>query len=283
MAAQRAFGQKHFKLVTGEKRLLVNPEETLEEAEIKDGECLTALVLKPQLAATEHAYALWCHGDSTIVTWGDADCGGDSSAVQDQLRGVQQMQAAGYAFHLRFWQMDQLSPGVMQIVAVTVLLFKISSGVCSRFRPHNSHLLRFWQMDQSVTWGDAARGGDSSAVQDQLRGVQQIQATLRAFAAILADGSVVAWGGADCGGDSSAVQDQLRGVQQIQATCLAFAAILADGSVVTWGDADCGGDSSAVRDQLTGVQQIQATLRAFAAILADGSVVAWGHVDMNLD
>ena len=135
MAAQRAFGQKHFKLVTGEKRLLVNPEETLEEAEIKDGECLTALILKPQLAATEHAYALWCHGDSTIVTWGDADCGGDSSAVQDQLRGVQQMQAGGYA-----------------------------------------------------------------------------------FAAILADGSVVTWGDADCGGDNSAVQDQLRGVQQIQAT-----------------------------------------------------------------
>ena len=76
----------------------INPEETLEEAEIKDGECLTALVLKPQLAATEHAYALWCHGDSTTVTWGDADCGGDSSAVQDQLRGVQQMQAGGYAF-----------------------------------------------------------------------------------------------------------------------------------------------------------------------------------------
>ena len=69
-----------------------------------------------------------------------------------------------------------------------------------------------------VTWGDQRFGGDSSAVQDQLRGVQQIQAAVFAFAAILTDGSVVTWGDADCGGDSSAVQDQLRAVQQIQAT-----------------------------------------------------------------
>ena len=67
----------------------------------------------------------------------------------------------------------------------------------------------------------------------QLKGVLQIQAADRAFAAILEDGSVVTWGDADDGGDSSAVRDQLRSVQQIQATSQAFAAILADGSVVT--------------------------------------------------
>ena len=39
-----------------------------------------------------------------------------------------------------------------------------------------------------------------------------------AFAAILADDSVVAWGFPDSGGDSSEVQDQLKGVQQVQAT-----------------------------------------------------------------
>ena len=84
--------------------------------------------------------------------------------------------------------------------------------------------------------------------------MQQIQAAnYSAFAAILADGSVVTWGDAGHGGDSSAVRDQLKGVQQIQATERAFAAILADRSVVTWGDADYGGDSSAIRDQLKGV------------------------------
>ncbi|OLP97890.1 Ankyrin repeat and KH domain-containing protein mask [Symbiodinium microadriaticum] len=130
-----------------------------------------------------------------------------------------------------------------------------------------------------VTWGDAEYGGDSSAVQDQLKNVQQIQASDFAFAAVLADGSVVTWGDADDGGDSSAVQDQLKNVQQIQASDSAFAAILGDGSVVTWGSAGCGGDSSAVQDQLKNVQQIQASDSAFAAVLADGSVVTWGDAD----
>jgi len=65
-----------------------------------------------------------------------------------------------------------------------------------------------------VTWGSALHGGDSSAVQDQLRDVQQIQTSGFAFAAIRGDGSVVTWGNAYDGGDSSAVQDQLRYAQQ---------------------------------------------------------------------
>ena len=129
----------------------------------------------------------------------------------------------------------------------------------------------------ALAWGHPRWGGDSSAVQDQLKNVQQIQATYSSFAAILADGSVVTWGRAFSGGDSSAVRDQLKKVQQIQATRAAFAAILADGSVATWGHSGFGGDSSAVQDQLKTVQHIPATKCAFAAILADGSVVTWGH------
>ena len=132
MAAQRAFGQKHIRLVTGERRVLVNYGQTLEEAQIKDGECLAVLVLQPQLAATYKAFALWCHGDSTITTWGGAEFGGDSSAVQDQLRSLQQIQATFQAF-----------AGILGDGSV-------------------------------VTWGDHEFGGDSSAVQDQLRGVQHL-------------------------------------------------------------------------------------------------------------
>ena len=57
-----------------------------------------------------------------------------------------------------------------------------------------------------MSWGNAAFGADSSAVQDQLKNVQQIRATDGAFAAILGGGSVVTWGRSDCGGRSSAVQ-----------------------------------------------------------------------------
>eukprot|EP00434_Breviolum_minutum_P036509 symbB.v1.2.032351.t1/scaffold3867.1/size49036/3 len=157
--AQRAFGKKYLGLVTAKNRVLVDFEQTLEEAEIKDGECLTALVLKPQLAATASAFALWCHGDSRVVTWGDAECGGDSSAVRDQLRGVQQIQATSEAF-----------AAILEDGSV-------------------------------VTWGDEYRGGDSSGVRDQLKGVQQIQASHYAFAAILEDGLVVTWGALSFGGD----------------------------------------------------------------------------------
>ena len=32
-------------------------------------------------------------GDGSVVTWGDARCGGDSAMVQDKLHDVQQIQA----------------------------------------------------------------------------------------------------------------------------------------------------------------------------------------------
>ena len=240
---QLAFGKKHLRLITAKNRVLVDFEQTLEEAEIEDGECLTALVLQPQLAATGQAFALWCHGDSGVITWGPANCGGDSSAVRDQLRGVQQIQATEQAF-----------AAILENGSV-------------------------------VTWGHAECGGDNSEVRDQLKGAQQTQSTCAAFAAILADGSVVTWGHADFGGDSSAVRDELQGVQQIHATHLgAFAAILEDGSVITWG---------ACRLLVVTVRQFKISSRvcsrfkpherAFAAILEDGSVFTWGPADRGGD
>ena len=63
-------------------------------------------------------------------------------------------------------------------------------------------------------------------MQDQLKNVQQIQATKAflggAFAAILDDGSVVTWGDARHGGDSSAVQDQLKNVAADPSLCRCF-------------------------------------------------------------
>ena len=61
-----------------------------------------------------------------------------------------------------------------------------------------------------MSWGYADFGGDRSSVQDQLKNVQQIQTTGKAFAAVLCDGSVVTWGHATTGGDAMAVQGQLK-------------------------------------------------------------------------
>ena len=102
----------------------------------------------------------------------------------------------------------------------------------------------------ALSWGYARAGGDSSAVQDQLKDVQQIQATKAAFAAIRGDGSVVTWRRDTFGDNSSAVQAQLKNVQQIHACGCALAAILGDGSVVSWPPANVLFDSNTVQHRL---------------------------------
>lgn len=82
----------------------------------------------------------------------------------------------------------------------------------------NAFALWYYGGNGIVTWGHEWFGSDSSEVQTQLKGVQEVMATRSAFAALLADGSVVTWGDAGAGGDSSRVKDQLKMVQSIQAT-----------------------------------------------------------------
>ncbi|CAK9071817.1 Putative E3 ubiquitin-protein ligase HERC2 [Durusdinium trenchii] len=123
-----------------------------------------------------------------------------------------------------------------------------------------------------VSWGNAVDGGDSSAVQDELKDVNQIQSTLHAFAAIRSDGSVVAWGKMDDGGlVPSAVGAEL--VNEIQGTENCFAAIRGDGGVVTWGNGDFAPDGPTAEELLQDVQQQVPT----STIGSDGSVVTWGR------
>ena len=109
----------------------------------------------------------------------DPDFGGDSSAVQDQLEGVQQIQAIQWGICCDPGRWIRRWPGVMQT-------------------------LWRWQFGRfKISW----------------RVVQQIQATRWAFAAILEDGSVVSMGWCrpwrwQFGSSRSASWD----VQQIQAT-----------------------------------------------------------------
>ena len=143
---------------------------------------------------------------------------------------------------------DALNVGLGQLLnssgdvldeASTVKKARLQDGECLIFKMRQTELASarytvaaILGNGSVVTWG-LNFGDDSSAVQDKLKNVQQIQSSRRAFAAILADGSVVTWGDAACGGDSSAVQEQLKNVERIQSSMFAFAAILGDGSVVT--------------------------------------------------
>ena len=96
--AQQSFGQGFVKLITAEGRRLNDLTKTLDESGIQDGNHLMAIAQEAKLAATDQAFALWCCGGDRIVTWGAADCGGDSSRVQDKLKNVQQLQATRRAF-----------------------------------------------------------------------------------------------------------------------------------------------------------------------------------------
>ncbi|CAE7745414.1 unnamed protein product [Symbiodinium sp. KB8] len=144
--------------------------------------------------------------DGSVVTWGAADLGGDSSLVQDQLKNVQQIAASGgqlrnvqqiqacdsaFAALLDDGSIEQLT-NVQQIEATERAFAAILCDGCV------------------VTWGNADHGGDSSAVQHQLKDVLQIRASHAAFAAFIGNGSVVTWAYAEYGGDSSAVLDQLE-------------------------------------------------------------------------
>ena len=96
--AQKSFEQGFLKLVTSEGHVLNDPTESLQTAGLQDGDHITAISLQARLAATASAFALWCCGCDKIVTWGSAYHGGDSSRVQEKLKGVQQVQTTWNAF-----------------------------------------------------------------------------------------------------------------------------------------------------------------------------------------
>ena len=134
--------------------------------------------------------------DGSVVTWGRADYGGDSSAVQGRLQNVTAVQSTRAAF---------------------AAILSDGSVVTWGGEEHG---------------GDSSAVQDRL----KACSCSHIAGNKRAFAAILSNGSVVTWGEAEAGGDSSAVQDQLKNVKAIQASDRAFAAIAgAEDNVITWG------------------------------------------------
>ena len=243
-----------------------------------------------QIQATGKAFAAILE-DGSVVTWGaSADCGGDSSAVQDQLRGVQQIQATHLLPLLRFWKMDPArahrlgcdSARDYGAMAVTVRQFEISSGVCSRFKPLLNAFAAILEDGSVVTWGDADYGGDSSAVQDQLTGVQQIQATVWCLCCNSGRWICRYLGSCSYGGDSSAVRDQLKGVLQIQAT---------DGCLCCNSGRWICRDLGPMQTMVVTVRQFEISSGVYSRFKplglgpllrfwTDGSVVTWGLADV---
>jgi co-chaperonin GroES (HSP10) len=229
--------------------------------------------------STESAFAVKM-SDGSVVTWGDAECGGNSSHVQAELKqGVDTVHSTFGAFAAKMQDGSVVTWGDANLGGdSSAVQAELRQGVDTIF--YNRYAFAAKMRDGSVvTWGNARDGGDSSRVQAELKqGVDTIYSTFSAFAAKMLDGSVVTWGHADCGGDSSDVQVELKqGVDTIYSTHYAFAAKMRDGSVVTWGHAVSGGNSSRVQAELKqGVDTIYSNGSAFAAKMQDGRVVTWG-------
>ncbi|WP_395714561.1 Calx-beta domain-containing protein [Reyranella sp.] len=236
--------------------------------------------------ANDYAFAAVA-ADGSVVTWGNGQNGGDSSAVASQLHDVAGIGSNAFAFAALRRDGSVIAWGNQNFGGNNASVASALDGrvdVVGLFSTATAFAAL--RADGSVvTWGAPGNGGDSAAVAGRLDGsidVANIASTLSAFAALRVDGSVVTWGFAAQGGDSSAVAGELDGsvdVVSIAATGSAFAARRADGSVVTWGNANDGGNSTAVAAALNGtvdVLGIAATTSAFAAIRQDGSVIAWG-------
>ena len=188
------------------------------------------------------------------VTWGNADCGGDSPAVQDHLQGVQQIQARQKVFAAILSDGSVVTWGNKEYGGDSGTVQAQLDGL-HQIQACQKALAAILSDGSIVTWGSKEYGGDSLAVQDHLKGVQQIQSS---------DGVLQPsdrWIGYCLGPRrlcwrQSCCARSVEKVQQIQSLESLFVAILTDGSVVTWGDDEYGGDCGAVQGQLKCVQQI---------------------------
>ena len=180
ISAERSFQQGFLRLVTADGRILGNPTEDgqsllrLLSEGLREEECLTAVVLQAKLATEKMgpcgeggAFALWCSGGNRIITWGHPDYVADSSAVQDQLRNVQQVQGTLGAFAAILADGSVVTWGHQEYggdsSAVQDQLRNVQQvqGALGAFAAILAD-------GSAVTWGYPDCGGDSNAVQDQL-------------------------------------------------------------------------------------------------------------------
>lgn len=193
--------------------------------------------------------------DGSVVTWGNAEDGGDSSRVADHLSGnVTKIYSNGKAFAAR------------KADGMVVTWGSVIAG-------GNSTVTK--QEGNSTVELVNVSGNLAS-------GVLEVYSGYESFAALKTDGSVVTWGNSEKGGDSSTVADKLKsGVKEILENSCAFGALKHDGSFVTWGDPYCRGDLSQNLPELaTGVVDVSGDF--LYALKDNGEVIALDYPEADI-
>ncbi len=214
--------------------------------------------------------------DGSVITWGDASGGGDSSSVSNELNsGVIQIYSNSASF------------AALKNDGSVVLWGGYQPHVFSNVAPYLTDIVNIFSTSTSfaalkndgsvITWGQPEL--DPLTRSQLSKGVTNIFTNDYSFAALKNDGSVITWGESGKGGDSSSVRlDLSSGVKNIVSTIYDFAALKEDGSVVAWGLPEFAGDTSKVQSKISsGVKEIYASEFAFAALKEDGSVITWGN------
>ena len=106
-------------------------------------------------------------------------------------------------------------------------------------------------------------------------GIREVVSTSAAFAALLADGSVMTWGVEDFGGDSSLVAKDLYDIEYLAGSFSAFAAVRKDSRVFIWGGADSIGPTPKT---ILNVKSLHGCGRGFVCLHSDDSVTIWPQV-----
>ena len=208
-----------------------------------------------QIQASDHAFAALLAG--TVVSWGVFEEGLDTATYANYLatlRNVQKIQATSNSFaaihadgSVNCWGSYLAGDTAEKNLQVHPCLGKIIDVEFTR-TTCTAMILRDDGYKGIAWWGE----NDNPLffgvrLTEPACAVIEIQSNDFAFAALLADGSVVSWGTYTHGGDSEDIQDQLKNIQFIAKTAMAFCAVTRDGKVVTWGRQDEGGDSSGIQ------------------------------------
>jgi alpha-tubulin suppressor-like RCC1 family protein len=221
-----------------------------------------------------------------VSAWGEAQYGGDASAVQSQLQsGVTAVVGSRFAFaavkadgSLTLWGVNISTTGLARFGSLTYAVGTIAANE-NAFAGVDSATGRVIAVGSKHHGGDVLDDAYCNGYSAQLSaGVRSITASAGAFVAIKTDGTLLSWGNKHSGADVA--RDTLSGLfgaKMVAATLSAFAVLLSDGTVVSWGVPISGGDSSAVAGQLTEIYHLTASRSCFVAFKKSSGVVVWGY------